>query len=82
MDYRIGLLILTKDEPGKMVCLEDPHKEELVLSAKAICQSKKGNIVGASYIIPFIQVLVNAYLKLTKIQKSVTIQYFWSQRFL
>ena len=62
---------------GIMVCLEDPHKEELVLSAKAICQSKKGDIVGELYIIPFIQAFVCAYLELTKMQKrDLTIQYF------
>ena len=62
---------------GIMVCLEDPYKEELVLSAKAICQSNKIDIVAASYIIPFIQALVNAYLQLTKIQeKNIDIEYF------
>ena len=62
---------------GIMVCLEDPYKEELVLSAKAICQPKKRDIVATSYIVPFIQALVNAYLQLTKIQKkNVDIEYF------
>ena len=55
---------------GIMVCLEDPNQSELILSAKAICQSNSMSDLHSKKIIPFIKELVESYLALVMIQRE------------
>ena len=62
---------------GIMVCLEEPHQEELILSAKAICESNIAESIHMPKLVPFIKGLVSGYLKLIQIQREkVELQYF------
>ena len=62
---------------GIMVCLEDPYREELILSAKAICESNLEESIHMPKLVPFIKGLVDGYFELIQAQKEmVELQYF------